>query len=299
MRVSENQRYRQVEGRVSNSKTHNANALDNLSTLKNIREISDNPTAMTRSIRQKDQIASMEQYARNMELSKGFMQRSEDAMVSLTDNLVRAKELAVSMASDTYSADSRAASGREIREIIDEIVLVGNAQYANRFVFGGFRSGTPPVTADGNFVGDDGIIFIQAAPGSFRPISMNARNLFEPTHEEREQGMGNMIHSMEGFYESLMNNDKQGIKKALADLDFHLEKTTSYQASLGGMFNSISNIQTRTEKDVDFVKGSLSVIEDADVFKATSDFKRAEASLQSTLLASNKLLQPSLLNFMQ
>jgi flagellar hook-associated protein 3 FlgL len=65
------------------------------------------------------------------------------------------------------------------------------------------------------------------------------------------------------------------------------------------MWNSINNTQARISKEVDASKGTLSEIEDADALKVTSDFKKTEATLQSTLLASNKVLQPSLLNFMQ
>lgn len=299
MRVSENQRYKQVEGRVERAKTANARSMDDVSTMKSIREISDDPVGVVRAIRYRDQIASMDQHVKNMDMSKGFMQRAEDALTSLTDNLMRAKELAVAMANDTYDASSREATSREIKEIIDEVILVGNSSYANRFVFAGFRNGTPPLTADGNFVGDDGSIFIQVAPGSFRPINLNARGLFEPTPEERLQGHGNMVHALEGFYESLKDNDKNGIKRSLEELDFHMSKTTSYQASIGGMFNAISKTQERTEKDTDFAKATLSQVEDVDAFKATSDFKKTEATLQSTLLASNKVLQPSLLNFLQ
>jgi flagellar hook-associated protein 3 FlgL len=299
MRVSERQRYSQVEGRVQRAKSDNARAMDEVATQKSIRAISDNPIGMTRSLRFKDQIGTMNQHVRNMDLSKGFMQKAEDALTNLADNLIRAKELAVGMANDTNNAPSRAATGREVREIIDEIVLVANSQYANRYVFGGFRNGTPPISGDGSFVGDDGIIFVQVAPGSFRPINLNARNLFEPTSEERLEGHANLIHSMEAFYNSLMNNDKDGIKKSLDELDFHMGKATSYQASIGGMFNSIHKTQERTEKDIDFTKATLSSVEDSDAFKATSDFKKSEAVLQSTLLASNKVLQPSLLNFMQ
>lgn len=299
MRVSENQRYQQVEGRVERAKTANARGLDDMSTLKSIREISDDPVGVTRAIRYRDQIASMQQHVRNMDMSKGFMQRTEDALSNLTDNLLRAKELAIAMSNDTYNASSREASAREIREIIDEVVLVGNSSYANRFVFGGFRNGTPPITADGSYVGDDGSIFVQVAPGSFRPVNLNARNLFEPSAEERAKGHSSMIHSLQVFYESLRDNDKGGIKKAVNELDFHMEKTTSYQASLGGMFNALNKTQERTEKDTDFARGTLSLVEDADAFKVTSDFKKTEAMLQSTLLASNKVLQPSLMNFLQ
>jgi flagellar hook-associated protein 3 FlgL len=43
----------------------------------------------------------------------------------------------------------------------------------------------------------------------------------------------------------------------------------------------------------------LSNIVDADAFEVMSDFKKTETILQSTLLAANKALQPSLLNFLQ
>jgi flagellar hook-associated protein 3 FlgL len=128
---------------------------------------------------------------------------------------------------------------------------------------------------------------------------LNARNLFEASPDERASGRGNMVHALESFYECLRANDKHGIKSAMDQIEFHMDKTTSYQASIGGMFNSISKTQERAERDTDFSKASLSNIEDADAFKVASDFKKSESMLQSTLLASNKMLQPSLLNFMQ
>jgi flagellar hook-associated protein 3 FlgL len=299
MRVAENQRYKQVNDQVGRSKAANARALDDMSTQKTIREISDNPVGLTRAVRYRDQISTSEQHVKNMELTKGYMDTTEQALVNLTDNLIRAKELSVGMASDTYNASSREAAAREIREIIDEIILVGNSNYNGRFVFGGFRNQTPPVTEDGNFIGDDGKIFVEVSPGSFRPINIPARNLFVPSDEEKASGHFNMVSALQNLYEGLMQNEKSMIQRSMSELEFHTEKVTSYQASIGGMWNAINNTQTRVIKDVDAAKGTLSQIEDADAFKVMSDFKKTEATLQSTLLASNKVLQPSLLNFMQ
>lgn len=299
MRVAENQRYRQVNDQVSKAKGANSRSLDDVSTQKTIRDISDNPVGLTRAIRYKDQIGSYEQHVKNMDLTKGYMETSEQALTSLTDNLIRAKELSVAMANDTYNQASREAAGREIREIIDEVVLVGNSSYNGRYVFAGFRNQTPPITDDGNFTGDDGKIFVEVSPGSFRPINIPARSLFLPTDEEREQGHFNMVQALQNMYEGMMHNDKSAIQKSMSELEFHMEKVTSHQASIGGMWNAINNTQTRMSRDVDTAKGTLSEIEDADAFKVMSDFKKTEAILQSTLLASNKVLQPSLLNFLQ
>lgn len=299
MRVAENQRYRQVNTQVSNAKSNNARSLDDVSTQKIIRSISDNPIGLTRAIRYRDQISSTEQNIKNMDMSKGYMDTSEHAMSSLTDCLIRAKELAVAMANDTNDASSRMATAREIREIADQVVMAGNASYNGKYVFGGFRNQTPPLSEDGNFIGDDGKIFVEVRPGTFRPVNIPARNLFMPDDDDRAQGHFNMVHALQNLCEGMMENDKAEIQKDMSELEFHLDKVTGYQASIGGMWNSINNIQTEVTREAEATKGTLSEIEDADAFQVMSELKKTDAILQSTLLASNKVLQPSLLNFLQ
>ncbi len=299
MRVAENQRYRQVNEQVSMAKSNNARSLDDMSTQKSIRTISDNPVGLTRTIRYRDEISNADQNVKNMDMSKGYMDTSEQALTSLTDSLIRAKELAVAMANDTNNASSRMATSREIREIIDQVVMAGNANYNGKFVFAGFRNETPPLTEDGNFIGDDGKIFVQVTPGTFKPVNVPARNLFVPDEDDRAQGHFNMVHALQNLYEGMMENDKGEIQKDMSELEFHLEKVVGFQATIGGMWNSINNTQTQVARNAEATKVTLSEIEDADAFQVMSDFKKTEAILQSTLLASNKVLQPSLLNFLQ
>jgi flagellar hook-associated protein 3 FlgL len=82
-------------------------------------------------------------------------------------------------------------------------------------------------------------------------------------------------------------------------LDHQLDKTANFQARVGSIVTGLNVSSQRVERNVEMDKGSLSGIFDADAFEASSDFRRSESVLQSTLLASSKLLQPSLLNFLQ
>ena len=299
MRVSENQRYRQANEKIAKAKSNNAQALDAVSTMKNIRTISDDPTGLSRAIRYRDQITSYDQNLKNMELGKGYMETMEQALGGMTNNLIRAKELAIAMANDTNDASSRDAASKEIRQIMDEVLLLGNSTYNGRYVFAGFRNETPPLSEDGNFSGDDGQIFVEVSPGTFKPINIPAKELFVPSEEERLRGRDNMLHVLQDLYEGLAQNDKGKIHRGMSELDFHLDKVTSHQATVGGMWNSVNNAQSRVIRDSDAAKVTLSGIEDADAFKVTSEFKQTETTLQSTLLAANKVLQPSLLNFLQ
>lgn len=299
MRVAESQRYRQANEKIEKAKSNNAKALDTVSTMKNLNTISDDPTGLSRAIRYRDQISSLEQHVKNMELSKGFMETTEQSLSGITENIVRAKELAISMANDTNNAASRDATSKEVRQIIDDVLLLGNASYNGRFVFGGFRNDTPPLAEDGNFIGDDGQIFVEVSPGTFKPINLMAKGLFVATEADRMKGQSNMISALQSLHEGMAENDKNKIQESMAQLDFHLDKVTSYQATIGGMWNSLNNAQTRVIRDSDAARVALSGVVDADAFKATSQFKQTETTLQGTLLASNKVLQPSLLNFLQ
>ncbi len=299
MRVSDNQRYRLSESRVNQARQDNTGMLEQISTQKRINRTSDDPVGLGRVIKSRATLNDMEQFQKNIEFTKGYIERAEASLQGITDFLIRGKELAIALANDTYGPSSRSAAAKEVKELIDGIVGLANSQYGNRFVFGGFRSQTPPLSRDGTFLGDDGVIFLQVDQGIFKQINLQARGLFEPNHYERENGRFGMIHTLELLREGLETNDVETIRKVMDELEYHLDKVTGSQAILGGIHNGVENTLKRLEISSEITTKEVSSIEDADSFKTISDFKKTEDILQSTLLASNKLLQPSLLNFMQ
>ncbi len=299
MRISERMRYDTVSNRIHDAKEQSSNAMERLSSQKDVQKLSDNPVAATGIIRFREKIDAAKQYQTNIEYSRGFLDRSEEAMQALNDNLIRAKELAVAMANDSYDSMSRNASGREVREIIDEVVHIGNTTFNGRYIFAGFRNQTPPLTVDGDYLGDDGSIFLQMSPGNFRQINVPGRAVFEASLDEREKGHFNLVHTLEVLYDGLQSNNKDMIRNALSELDFQLEKATSNQATIGAISNSLKETAARLGSEDVTMRANLSKLQDADMYDATSEFKRTETVLQSTLLSSTKLLQPSLLNFLQ
>jgi len=299
MRISDRQRYALANSRVDSAKSDNTAMLEQLSTQKRINRVSDDPIGMGQALKRKTQINNYDQFIKNIEFSKGFLERTEASLQGITENLMRAKELSVSLANATYGPSSREAAALEIREMIEGVVSLANSTYGNRYLFGGFRTQTPPVSREGGFMGDDGAIFLQIDDGTFRQVNLQARNRFGPSADEREKGHFGMIHTLQILNDALNGNDIQGIQKAMEELDFQLDKTTSYQATLGAIYNAIDETSKKLELNRELTQADLSRIEDADTYKVTSDFKKTESVLQSTLMASNKLLQPSLMNFLQ
>lgn len=299
MRVSEKQRYDIATHRIEGAKANNSKALETLSSQKRIGRVSDDPTGVAKLIRGKERVSEMQQLQRNINFSQGFLERTESAVSGIHENLMRAKELAVSLANDTYAADSRAAAGREIAQIIKDVTSLANTTFSNRYVFSGFRTQTPSLDPDHGYLGDDGAIFLQIDDRMMLQVNLQARNLFEPTVEERNAEHIGLLDTLNIFHNGLMTNDKNLIHKSLEELDFQLGKTSSYQATVGARSKALDDAMSRVQLDQDFAIEQNSKLEDADAFQATSDFKRTDGILQSTLMASNKMLQPSLMNFLQ
>jgi flagellar hook-associated protein 3 FlgL len=299
MRVSERQRFQTAVDRIERAKQNNSSALNMLSTQKRINAIHDDPVGTARVIKQKARIECNETFQRNIMFTKGFLETSETALSGIGDRLIRAKELAIAMANDNYGPESREATSREVSEIVNEVVQLANSSYNGRYVFSGFRTDTPALSMDGDFLGDDGGIFIPVEDANYKQINVPGRFLFGPTEEELKAGHFNLLTSLSALKDGLHENDKQAIYRSIDELGHQLDKVTSFQAVIGSTFKAISGTQERLESERVAQATNLSGLEDADMYQATSDFKRTETVLQSTLLASNKLLQPSLLNFMQ
>ena len=299
MRISEKHRYDSTAARVEDAKSNHTDMMEMLTSQKRINRLSDDPVGVSTSVRTKSKIEDLRQAQKNIGFSKGYLEASEASLGAIHENLLRARDLAVMLSNGTYAESSREAGGREIREIIEEVVSLGNATYGRRYVFSGFRTLTPALGATGEFLGDDGAIMLQMGKGSATQINLLARDVFEATVEERERGHMNMVDTLSVFLEGLRTNQKDMIQKALSELDFQLDKASSARATIGARFNAIEQAGKQIEIEEELSVQNLSQIQDADFYRTTSDFKRTESTLQGTLMASNKILQPSLLNFMQ
>ena len=247
MRISDNQRYRISNHRVNIAKSDNQHKMEQISTQKRINRVSDDPVALGRVIKYKSGVKDMEQFQRNIEFTKGYIERSEASLSGINDALVRAKELSVSLASDTFAHDSRLAASREVDQLIQGIVALANSQYGNRYVFGGFRSLTPPLSRDGVFTGDDGAIFLQTDYGGFQQINLQARELFSATNQEQAEGHQGMIDTLLMLKDGLKSDDVPTIRKAMDGLDYQMSKTTDFIAKLGAIHNGVEGTLKRLE----------------------------------------------------
>ena len=110
----------------------------------------------------------------------------ERSLEEINDTLVRAKELAVAQSSDFYGEDIRKSISKEIRQLRNQLLSIGNKQLGNKFIFSGHKTLTKPFEANGEYHGDENRVEIEVKKNYFAPISFSGAEVFNVPSSKRE-----------------------------------------------------------------------------------------------------------------
>lgn len=172
MRVADKMHFEQVKQNVQRNRSKMSDLQTQAATQKRVTKPSDDPVAATRVLSSRVELMGTEQYMKNLNYAKSFIEFSDQTLGELTELLVRAKELTLSQASDAGANDvSRRVTGAEIEQIYNQMVLLSNRKLGDRFIFGGFKTQGAPFSQNGKYQGDDGEMKVHVEKGAF--ISMN------------------------------------------------------------------------------------------------------------------------------
>jgi flagellar hook-associated protein 3 FlgL len=116
---------------------------NSLATGKKVRVPRDNPIAATNQMLYQTRITEVDQYIKNIDEGKSFLNQSDSTIQSVIEIFHRIKVLAVQGANGIYTSfERKEAAATEINQLLEEIVALANSKDgAGRSIFGGFRTG--------------------------------------------------------------------------------------------------------------------------------------------------------------
>lgn len=120
---------------------------------KRINRPSDDPIGQPLVLNYGKTLATTEQYLRSIDRSEAYLTSSESALRDVGDQLQRAHEVALQLASDTYSPSDRANAAKEVREIFNQLIAMGNRSVEGRYIFAGHQTKTLPFLEQGRYLG--------------------------------------------------------------------------------------------------------------------------------------------------
>lgn len=153
-----------------------------LATGKRILSPADDPATAVQVLDIEEDLALVDQYARNASLASGQLAQEESALEAIGLSIQRVQELAIQGNNATLSPEDRQAIAVELDQRLDELVALGNKRDGNdEYLFAGFQARSAPFSRSGNTVtysGDDGQRFLDIAPGSQVAVRDSGQRVF-------------------------------------------------------------------------------------------------------------------------
>ncbi|MEA3297474.1 MAG: flagellin, partial [candidate division Zixibacteria bacterium] len=112
-------------------------------------------------------------------------------------------------------------------------------------------------------------------------------------------GSSDMVGSIAVLRNALHNNDPEAIGMLLENMDDAIKHLLSVRATVGSCSFSLETTAARLENQKLIFTKLLSEVEDADITKVLTELTTLENNYQVSLMATAKIIQPTLLNFLK
>ncbi|HRO67519.1 MAG TPA: flagellar hook-associated protein 3, partial [Pseudobdellovibrionaceae bacterium] len=114
MRIADKMQFNQVQSNVQKNRSEMAELQNQAATQKRITKPSDDPLAAARVLGQRTEERGNQQFIKNINQLKSFLEFTDQSLGELSEILMRAKELAVGQSSDAgASAQTRSVTAAE------------------------------------------------------------------------------------------------------------------------------------------------------------------------------------------
>ena len=112
-------------------------------------------------------------------------------------------------------------------------------------------------------------------------------------------GSSDLLGSMIILEKALETDDRDVVGQLIKNLDQGMQNLLNYRAQVGAKVNRLETTNRRLDElNINFTK-LLSEEEDADLIKLVTDLAAQENNYKAALIASAKVIQPSLLDFLK
>ncbi len=257
MRININMKSLSIYSGYKKNITENATAMERISSGSKINSAKDNPLKIDQSEKLKMQIRSLEMASKNVQDTTSMVQTADTAMGTISEVLIRMKELVVKGASSTNTEYDKQVIQTEIKELTNYI-----EDTANNTEFNGNK-----ILANANVTDNNKPFYMEMQTGSNVGDSMMI-----PFFNVSSKVLG---------IDTLDVTTKDGAIEALKNIDKAIVNVNSCRSSYGA-------IQGRLETTAEIISSGTYVYE-----KSSSDINDADIALEMAEIARTSILMES------
>lgn len=217
----------------------------------------------------------------------------DSGLGDIIEALSRARELAVQLSNDSYSAEGRAGGAVEVTGLFESTVATLNREVAGRYVFGGFKDGAAPFDPAGAFTGDSNIRQVEVAKGVWQDVSIDSA-----TTIKGNGGGVDILATLSAVATALAANDVTTLRASLDTLSNGITQVSQARSKLGAQQAVIDVASSAARVARDGAAERLAAEVEANPFESASRLALAERSLEASIEAVSRSGKLSLLGKM-
>lgn len=270
-----------------------------LTTGRKINRPSDDPAGNITSLRMRTKLAQNEQFKSNATTTQSWLEKTEDALISVGEIMQRTRELAIKGANSTNDEGALEAIAAEIDQLLEEMEVQANSRLSDRYIFGGTKTDQEIYSLENDtWAGNSKIMEVEIGEGITADLNLDGKKIFGIDGVE---GNDNSIFaSMKKLSMDIKNADFDAIGGVnIERIDAHIDTILSARSEIGAKSNRIEMTMNRLKgSELSYTK-VLSDTEDADTAEVIIKLKEQENVYNATLAAGARIIQPSLVDFLR
>lgn len=284
---------------------------------------SDDPASSVSSMRLRKELAATEQYKRNISDANSWLATSDAAMQSVADRYTEAKTLLMNSIDGALGKQSQGALAAQLRKVAEAVMSQANSTYLGRTVFAGnsdkglaFKTGLDK---------NRDTLFLAAEKDEITAKTVDRRIDADTTIQANVDGNklfgtgtiewdGNTLKTdnnpsvMNLFIEAARilespegpaGDNRLKIESIQNELSRRFGQLQEAQSAVGSRHKQVLEAQDSVIFDLQQVKGQISEVEDIDVQQAAIAMSLASMAYQASLSSTQRVVQPSLLDYLR
>jgi flagellar hook-associated protein 3 FlgL len=292
---------------------------EKMSSQQNINKPSDDPVGLTRLLYLNTSLAADTRYSSNIDSALTETNTADTVLNNMTTLVQRAQELATQAATFSNNQDGRNAIALEIDQIVNQLVQLGNTDISGKYIFGGFKTDTPPFSRTGDDINYNGTPTtepwqrpIEVSQGIQVPVNINGDNLlgqvqvttpgpplpvtFSGTSHGLFQTLINLKQNLESAGDPIQLSE---IRNRLDELTTGLNDVLKEQSTVGAITNRLTLTQGRIQDRQSVLTQQFASIQNVDMPKTIANLNQQQNTFQASLSVVGRLLSTSLLDYLR
>lgn len=314
-RVSTYQVNKSFAKQINNTQSKFNKLSQQIASGKRVTSVAGDPVAARGIIKANKQLSDIEEYQSNIKIADNELSEIDKTLVSVNDQLTRAKDLAMQVANGTLGAEQVKAYQAEIDSIIDNVTKLANTKYKDQYIFAGTRTETIPYSEDNvtglMYKGDNGKRYAIIDEDKTEQINLLGSEIFGqasftkdadgkihfPNPDTDSSGVFGALYHIKAAIQDADNVDSDAVRAAMGDLDKSVEVVIAGSAKVGAQGTSFDDMLTVFDNDSLNIDKLRSNLQDTDLPSAISDWYSVYQSLQGSYSMMSQTMDISLLNY--